>query len=171
MKLRDLFRSAIGNLTRHKARTALTTVGVIVGILTIVTMVSLGIGVQQEMSQTFGSVGLETLRLYPVTEDSSAFNLFGQPERTKLLAPELVQELEARDDVVEVTPFLRLPYGMQITTRLDGHESQASPWGPRPGYMTDPFETPPKVLAGQEVPPPEGGGIVLAEGTSDRFGL
>ena len=35
---------------------ALTTIGVIVGILTIVTMVSLGIGVQYEMRKSFGSV-------------------------------------------------------------------------------------------------------------------
>ena len=40
--------TALQNLARHKVRTALTTVGVIVGILTIVTMVSLGIGVQRE---------------------------------------------------------------------------------------------------------------------------
>ena len=78
MKFRDMMRTAFGNLTRHKARTALTTVGVIVGILTIVTMVSLGIGVQREMQGAFDSVGLETVRLYPVTEDVGDYDLFGQ---------------------------------------------------------------------------------------------
>ena len=130
MKLRDVMRTALGNLTRHKARTALTTVGVIVGILTIVTMVSLGVGVQREMTSAFSSVGLETLSLYPVTEDVGAFDPFGQPKRIKLLTPELVVELQARDDVVEVIPFLRLPNSIRLNLRLDGQEVQARPWGP-----------------------------------------
>jgi hypothetical protein len=53
MTLQDVVKTALGNLTRHKARTALTTIGVIVGILTIVTMVSLGHGVQREMHRAF----------------------------------------------------------------------------------------------------------------------
>ena len=106
MKLRDLLKTSLGNLTRHKARTVLTTVGVVVGILTIVTMVSLGIGVQKEMGDAFGSVGLETLSLYPVTEDAGGFDPFGQLERTKLLTPELVAQLQARDDVCSARPRL-----------------------------------------------------------------
>ena len=126
MTPRDILPRALGNLTRHKARTALTTVGVIVGILTIVTMVSLGIGVQREMIDTFRGAGLESLQLRPVTKDTEAYNLFGQPERTKLLTPELVSKLQARDDVVELVPFLRLPYGMSIVVRLEEREANAS---------------------------------------------
>ena len=152
MSFRDILRTALGNLGRHLARTALTTVGVIVGILTIVTMVSLGIGVQREMSSAFGSVGLETVRLYPTTDDAGSFNLFGTEERTMLLTPELVRELQARDDVLEAVPFLQLPRGMPLTLRLRGREVQAAPWGPRPASVPDPFEMPPSTLAGDELP-------------------
>ena len=170
MKLRDVLRTTLGNLTRHKARTALTTVGVIVGILTIVTMVSLGVGVQREMTDAFSSVGLETLRLYPVTEEVNAFDPFGQPERTKLLTPELVAQLQARDDVVEAIPFLRLPNGVQMNVRLAGQEVQARPWGPRPSSIPDPFEVPPETLAGAADPSEEGGGVVVSEGLLVELG-
>ena len=170
MKLRDLLKTAFGNLTRHKARTALTTIGVVVGILTIVTMVSLGVGVQREMGEAFGSVGLETLSLYPVTEDAGGFDPFGQPQRTKLLTPELVAQLQARDDVVEVIPFLRMPNSVRVNLRLEGDEVQARPWGPRPSSVPEPFETPPQTLVGLEDPPLGGGGVIVSDGLLRELG-
>jgi len=171
MKLRDVLRTALGNLTRHKARTALTTVGVIVGILTIVTMVSLGTGVHREMSQAFQSVGLETLRLYPVTAESDPFDLFGQTPRTKLLTADLVRQLEARDDVVEAIPYLGLPRGLNMTLRFDGQEIRADPRSPRPASIPDPFEAPPRNLAGADEPPAEGGGLVISSDLLEELGF
>ena len=170
MSLRDILQTALSNLGRHKARTALTTVGVIVGILTIVTMVSLGIGVQSEMRDTFGSVGLEGIRLYPDTEEVGSYAVFGEPERTTLLTPELVRTLEVRDDVVEVVPFFRIPYSMHLTVRIDGQETEARPWGPQPGDVRDPFAERVQPLAGDESPPKAGGGAVLGEGLITRLG-
>jgi putative ABC transport system permease protein len=72
MTLTDLAKTSFGNLGRHKARTILSAVGVTVGILTIVTMVSLGIGVRHEFVQTFQEAGLETVRVRPVTEERTA---------------------------------------------------------------------------------------------------
>jgi putative ABC transport system permease protein len=170
VKFRDVVKTALDNLTRHKVRTALTTIGVIVGILTIVTMVSLGIGVQREMHQTFDSVGLESLRIYPETEEGGSFQLFGERERTKLLTPTLVDSLQAREDVIEVIPFLRLPTSVRMTVRLNGQESEARPWGPRPGDVPDPFAVSTKTLAGKDVPPEEGGGAILSEGLLTKLG-
>jgi putative ABC transport system permease protein len=170
MKLRDVLRSALDSLARHKARTALTTVGVIVGILTIVTMVSLGIGVQREMKDAFGSVGLETVRLYPTTEEVGAFDLFGTRPRTAVLSPELVRDLQARDDVIEVIPFLNLPRSMRITLKLDGQEILADLRGPRPSTVPEPFETPPETLAGVEEPPEDGGSVVVGKEALEKLG-
>jgi ABC-type antimicrobial peptide transport system permease subunit len=170
MSLRDILQTAFSNLGRHKARTTLTTVGVIVGILTIVTMVSLGIGVQSEMRDTFGSVGLEGIRLYPETEEVGSYAVFGEPERTALLTPELVHALESRDDVVEVVPFLRIPYSMRLTVRIGEQETEARPWGPQPGDVRDPFAERVKVLAGSEGPPEAGGGVVLGENLITKLG-
>ena len=170
MSLRDILQTALSNLSRHKARTALTTVGVIVGILTIVTMVSLGIGVQSEMQNTFGSVGLEGIRLYPETEEAGSYQVFGEPVRTALLTPELVRALEARDDVVEVVPFLRIPGSMRVTVRTDEQETEARPWGPQPGNVGEPFIERTKALAGSTIPPEAGGGAVFGEGLITRLG-
>jgi putative ABC transport system permease protein len=170
VKVRDLFRTALGNLTRHRARAALTTIGVVVGILTIVTMVSLGVGVQREMKDAFGSVGLETLRLYPETEQATDLDPFGKPKRTKLLTPELVAALQARDDVVEATGFLQLPYGINMTLRLEGQEVQADPWGPRPASIPEPFSVPDRILAGAGDPPRDGGGIVVSDSLLMQLG-
>jgi putative ABC transport system permease protein len=164
MRVRDVFGTALGNLTRHKARTALTTVGVIVGILTIVTMVSLGIGVQKEMKQAFGSVGLESLRLFPVTAESSGYDPFGDAERTRLLAPDLVRELQSREDVVEAVPFLQMPYSVRMSAQLGDQEAQVTPWGPRASSIPEPFETPERTLAGDQDPPSQGGGVVVSDG-------
>jgi putative ABC transport system permease protein len=170
MNAHDILGTALDSLTRHKVRTALTTVGVVVGILTIVTMVSLGNGVQQEMSDTFHSVGLEWVRLYPVTKEAGAFDPFGQPERTKLLTPELVRELQARDNVLEVTPFLALPYTMRITVKMDGQQIESGLQGPEPRVMPEPFATLPRTLAGVGEPPEEGGSVVISRGALAQLG-
>jgi ABC-type lipoprotein release transport system permease subunit len=164
MTLRDAFRTALSNLGRHKIRTALTTVGVVVGILTIVTMVSLGNGVQNEMRQAFDSVGLETVRLYPVVEeDVTGFDPFGQRPRTKLLTSVLMQQLAARQGVLEATPYLGLPGAMRATVVIDGQEAQASLRTLRPAAMPEPFQVPSRSVAGLEQPPEEGGGAILAD--------
>jgi ABC-type lipoprotein release transport system permease subunit len=170
MSPRDVVRTALGNLARHTARTLLTTVGVIVGILTIVTMVSLGHGVQLEMRGAFDTVGLELLRLYPVTEQRGAYDPFGEAQRTQLLTPELVRELEAREDVVEVIPYLRLPSGMRVILVLDGQEMRAEPSQLSPASVPDPFEVPPRTLAGVDEPPAEGGGLVVGQGLLEELG-
>jgi putative ABC transport system permease protein len=171
MKPRDLFRTAFENLSRHKARMALTTVGVIVGILTIVTMVSLGIGVQYEMRKSFGSVGLESFRLRPVTEESVSFDPFGLPQRTKLLTPQLVRDLEGREEVIDIVPYLNLPRGMRMVLRLDGKEIQADARGRQPATVPDPFEAQAETLAGAEKPPSSGGGIVLSAAALSDLGF
>lgn len=170
MRARDIIKTALGNLTRHKVRTALTTVGVIVGILTIVTMVSLGIGVQREMVSLFNTIGLETLTLYPVTEEGSGLDPYAQSTRTRPLTPALLRELQARPDVESVQPHLRLPPGIRMGLILDGKEVRAEPFGGA-GTTTpgDLFEAGPRVLAGTDEPPE--GGLVVTEAILELFGL
>lgn len=170
MSTRDLFRTALSNLGRHKARTALTTIGVFVGILTIVTMVSLGIGVRKEMAKSFDSVGLETVRLFPVSEDQGGYNVYGLSERSRLLTPELVQQLEARDDLASVTPHLSLPIGMRAILRIGERETRVDLRDLTPASVPDPFQPPVKTVAGEAEPPRQGGGMVISEETLSILG-
>jgi putative ABC transport system permease protein len=164
MSLRDLIVTAFSNLGRHKVRTVLTAVGVTVGILTIVTMVSLGIGVQREMISNFKSIGLETLTIRPKTEERTAFNQFGEPHRTKIISPELVEEIQAMDQVVDVIPRIYLPYSMNVVLDVGGKNERVRHISdPTNDSPTEPFELPVKLLAGRQITWDEQGQIVLDE--------
>src|SRR3982751_2762341 len=68
MRLSDTLLTATQNLGRRKVRTVLTSIGVFVGILTIVTMVSLGVGIQKQITDTIKQLGLETVWVGPVVD-------------------------------------------------------------------------------------------------------
>ncbi len=53
----DLIKMAIGNLIRRKVRTALTILGVVIGTVSIVTMLSLGIAMNQGLEEQISSMG------------------------------------------------------------------------------------------------------------------
>jgi ABC-type antimicrobial peptide transport system permease subunit len=169
MTLADLAKTSFGNLGRHKVRTILSAVGVTVGILTIVTMISLGVGVQQEIIQVFQSAGLETVRVHPVTEERTAFNQFTEPKRTVLITPALVEEIRARDDVVEVHPVIFPPWGANTSLKI-GEEMLrvrvgVSPWG-----MSEPFTPPPELVAGEELADDAQGEIVASTSALESLG-
>jgi putative ABC transport system permease protein len=157
---RDLLGTSFGNLGRHPVRTVLSAIGVTVGILTIVTMVSLGVGVQKEILEQFEGAGLETITVRPVTEERSAYMAFAEPRRTVLVTPELVEEMQARGDVLEVRPRVYVPWGATVYLQLGEKEMSVrvyvgdSTWG-----LNDPFTDFPQLVAGQE----------LAEGSSGQL--
>jgi putative ABC transport system permease protein len=162
MTLTDLAKTSFGNLGRHPVRTVLSAVGVTVGILTIVTMLSLGVGVQEEIIHQFKSAGLETVNVRPVTEERSPYAPFAEPRRTVLISPALVEEMKARDDVVEVRPRVSIPWGATIYLEMGeerlsvGVTSPETIWG-----MNDPFTKPPELLAGEELDEDSQGTIVV----------
>jgi putative ABC transport system permease protein len=163
MTLKDLLRTSFGNLGRHPVRTLLSAVGVTVGILTIVTMVSLGVGVQKEIVGQFTSAGLETINIYPVTEERSDYTPYAEPKRTVLITPEIVEEMRARDDVVEVRPIVYIPSGAKVYLDLGEEDLSVrayvgdSTWG-----FEDPFTEPPRLLAGRELTIDSEGELVIS---------
>lgn len=163
MTLRDLLRTSSGNLGRHPVRTLLSAVGVTVGILTIVTMVSLGVGVQKEIVDQFTGAGLETIHIYPVTEERSDYTPYAEPKRTVLITPEVVEEMRAREDVVEVQPIMYVPSGAKIYLDLGEEDlnvrvyAGSSKWG-----VNDPFSEPPRLLAGRELSTDSEGELVVS---------
>ena len=169
MTLTDLAKTSFGNLGRHKARTLLSAIGVTVGILTIVTMVSLGVGVQREFIQTFQSVGLETVRVRPVTEERTAFNQFAEPQRTVIITQGLVEEMRARDDVLEVRPRIYTPGSMDVSLVV-GEEMVRVRVGEFNWGLNDPFTTAPELVAGGELERDSQGGIVVSASALEALG-
>ncbi len=99
MKFLDLLRMSSGNLWKRKIRTVLTVLGVVIGVASIVVMVSLGLGLsrtQMEQIESSGSLTQITVR--------EPWNSDGTEE--KRLDEELIREIEALEHVESVWPVL-----------------------------------------------------------------
>ena len=64
MKFLDLLRMSSSNLWKRKVRTILTVLGVVIGVASIVVMISLGLGLSRSLMEQYESYG----SLIPMTE-------------------------------------------------------------------------------------------------------
>jgi putative ABC transport system permease protein len=88
---------------------------VLIGIVTLVAMVSFGVGVQREVQRNFDTIGLENLFVQPRFEETEdGFDPFAQPEPVAPITPELVAQIEVLDQVAGVNRYLSLPNGMDV---------------------------------------------------------
>ncbi|MCX7789021.1 MAG: ABC transporter permease [Chloroflexaceae bacterium] len=164
MTFQDMLRTALENLGRRKVRTALTSTGVVVGILTIVTMVSLGVGVQREIREQFAALGLENVFVRPgQQQEQDFFTQFGPPMPAQPITPEVaarwerlpgVRGVTTRVNLDQVTTLLELPGGGARPVRVTGLD-----------LIANPFRAPPVALAGTLGPLEGAGQVVLAAGT------
>ena len=114
MKGRDLGELAIRNLREALLRNSLTTLGIAVGVASLVAMVSLGVGLQDLATDRLARSGLFDAIF--VTPRSAAANfrggqgpLFAPPEPPKPLDEDARQKMLALPNVVEVYPDIRFP--------------------------------------------------------------
>ena len=171
LSLSDLVRTAWDNLRRRPVRNILTASGVLIGIVTLVAMVSFGVGVQNEVNRNFEALGLENVFISPTfPEQADAFDPFGVAKPEQPLTPENVAAFRAMPEVQSVTPTLDLPYNMEISLsfadvalpiRLSGGFGH-SPAGPR-------MPTPPEMLAGIPLGEGDTQGVTLIEGLADQL--
>jgi putative ABC transport system permease protein len=120
MKLRDLSELAVRNLRESVLRNSLTTLGVAVGVASLVAMLSLGVGLQQLATSRLSKSGLfDTVFVTP------KFNMRGGPQsqagtpqngEPRLLDEDARQELTKLPNVIEVFPQIRFP----TEVRFDG---------------------------------------------------
>lgn len=139
MKLRDMTELAVRNLREAIFRNSLTTLGVAVGVASLVAMLSLGVGLQQLASNRLTKSGLfDTVFVTP------KLNLRGgrpseaaqQPQQgePRLLDEDARQEITKLPNVIEVFPQIRFPTevrfadkpyptvvaGMPLSSKLSG---------------------------------------------------
>ncbi|MBX0328734.1 ABC transporter permease [Oscillochloris sp. ZM17-4] len=148
MTFRDMLATALENLGRRKVRTVLTSTGVIVGILTIVTMVSLGVGVQSEIQAQFSALGLENLFVRPGEQRSQDFfTRYAEPQREHPITPEVIAEWGRLPGVVSVTPVIDLSAVASSLELPGGDLSAVSVVGPRV-FAPNPFQRELTAVAG-----------------------
>jgi putative ABC transport system permease protein len=111
MKPRDLADLALRNLRESILRNALTTLGVAVGVASLVAMLSLGVGLQQLAAKRLSQSGLfDTILVTP----KNAFRGMGRPQREpqsdkppRVLDDDARKEMEKLPNVIEVYPQVR----------------------------------------------------------------
>jgi putative ABC transport system permease protein len=111
MKYQDLTDLALRNLREAILRNALTTLGVAVGVASLVAMLSLGVGLQQLASKRLSQSGLfDTI----LVTSKNTFRGVGRPQREaesskppRPLDEEARRELEKLPNVIEVYPQVR----------------------------------------------------------------
>jgi putative ABC transport system permease protein len=111
MKAGDLAELGVRNLREALLRNSLTTLGVAVGIASLVAMLSLGVGLQQLATKRLSHAGLfDTVMVMPRTNMRG----FGRPQVTPSPAAEsrpldaaARQEIEHLQNVIEVYPQIR----------------------------------------------------------------
>ena len=134
MKLLDLVRLIFGNLSRRKARVALTAIGVIIGTAAVVILVSLAIGLQRNANeQLFGIGDLTQIQVSPAYEmseggggmvvniDEGGRGVPGEPQAARLLTNAALEELRAIPGVASVIPREYLMTGVLVKyQKLEG---------------------------------------------------
>lgn len=124
MTFRDLTLIAFDNLRRTRLRTFLTTLGVVIGIGVLVSMVSFGSGVQRNVTETFRKNQLfTTLRVLPVEidlEEAIGGNLSEMADAA-VLDQTVLDSILNIPGVVMAYPEVRFP----VIIRLGERETRA----------------------------------------------
>lgn len=103
MRFLDLLTMSVNNLRRRKLRTALTVLGVIIGVASVVIMVSLGIGLNQLMLEMYSSYGdMTTITIY----SNARYSDSGSDSDPMYLTDEVMEQLGRLDHVTGVSPML-----------------------------------------------------------------
>jgi len=121
----DLWRLSLENLWRTKLRSVLTTLGVVIGIGALVSMVSFGIGMQENVTREFRENDLFTsMQVLPAKIDVGEIMAggFEPPETVKALNDSAVEAIRALPAVELAFPEIRFP----VTVRTMGKEARTS---------------------------------------------
>ncbi len=102
MRASDIAGMCLQNLKRRRARTILTALGVLVGTCSIVIMVSIGLGLSEEMDLSLSQMG--DLTEITVNAPQSSLN----SDKTIKLNDEALSEIEKIDNVQAVCPKMSL---------------------------------------------------------------
>jgi len=169
MTFGDMSRTALSNLGRRKLRTILTSIGVVVGIVTIVTMVSLGIGVRTEINKQFDAIGLERILVRPQDQERNFFTQFARPQRLTPITQADVERWQALSTVREVIADVDLPLGTPVGLKIGDQIHQIGVSGRTDSLARAPFEQPPTALAGEIELAANSGVIILTHGALENF--
>jgi len=117
IKIVEIYRSSSKALLLHKARTVLTMLGVIIGVFAVISLVSMGIGVQNYVSDQFESLGSNVMFIMPGNADftDDPANIYGKVKFEEKHI-ELINR-HAADYVEIVSPSVRFSGTVEYKTK------------------------------------------------------
>src|SRR5665213_283758 len=175
MTIQDQIRTALSNIGRRKLRSALASLGVVVGTLTIVIMVSLASGVRQQINRQFASIGLDRLTVTPPGGGRGGFgppggfDFFGTATRKKIITAEDVARWKKLSGVTQIIPEVKLPGSVGLELKFNGTNQDVRMSGAEPMRPNFFQELPEPVAGSLELP--ESGGIILSQGAAQSLGI
>jgi len=107
MRLQDMLRTALLNLWRRKFRAVLTVLGMVIGVASIVVMMSLGIGIRQSTMESYENMGSLlniTVNSWKWVENASGNG--GSSSETKL-DKRAIENMKRLPGVTAVMPLVR----------------------------------------------------------------
>lgn len=170
MTVNDQFRAAFSNVGRRKLRSALASLGVVVGTVTIVLMVSLAAGVRQQINRQFESIGLDRLTVNSSGGRRGDFPPFGFSSSKKIITAQDVGRWKTLPGVVKVLPEINLPGSVGLELNWNGTNQSVRMSG-GVGFRPPAFfqELPQAVAGSLELS--EAGGIILSQGAVRATGI
>jgi putative ABC transport system permease protein len=175
MTIQDQIGTAVSNVGRRKLRSALASLGVVVGTLTIVIMVSLAAGVRQQINHQFASIGLDRLTVSPSGGGRRGgfgppgFGSFGRASTKKVITVQDVSRWKSSPGVAQIIPEVNLPGSVGLELKWHGTNQSVRMSGGEPMRPNFFQELPEPVAGSLELP--ESGGIILSQGTVQDFGI
>jgi len=114
MKPPALLAFSWGNLRRRKLRTALTILGVMIGTASIVMMMSIGLGLDRQVTQQItGSVSLNLISIY-----NYSYNIADSSDSAPALTQEVIDGFSAMEHVTAASPV----YEFNMQARCGSYE-------------------------------------------------
>ncbi|MFA5987672.1 MAG: ABC transporter permease, partial [Candidatus Paceibacterota bacterium] len=129
----DIFQETFGALTANKARSGLTILGIVIGISSVIAMVSIGQGAQQTIQSNIQAIGSNLIMVRPGAQRGQGFQVSSGRGSAKSLTVEDVDALSKEIlNVKAVAPEVSGNY--QITSK--GKNTRTSVDGVTSAYPT-----------------------------------
>lgn len=118
----DLISMGLKNLFRRKLRTFLTTLGIVIGTISIVVMISIGIGMQKQMDESFNQMGdMNIITVSPANKNNT--NTIGAKKKKTSVTDKDIQYLKNIEGVDAVSPVINYSVTMTTSKRLTAQTS------------------------------------------------
>lgn len=135
MKIQDILEETYSSLVSNKIRTGLTMLGIVIGIASVIAMVSVGSGVQSNITSNIESLGSNLLTIRSgATQSNNRGTVAGQRGSQQTLKNTDVDAIKSISGVAYVSPEIQSRY--QIVSLTTGNNSNSTVIGCVADYVT-----------------------------------